>query len=101
MRVIAVRNLRDFWKKHPAAKGALLAWLHEAKAAQWRSPADIKARYPTASVLKSRRVVFNIKGNEYRLVAAVAYRFGAVYIKFVGSHAQYDAIDADFVEMMQ
>lgn len=99
MRVIAVRNLRDFWKKHPGAKGPLLAWLHEAKAAQWRSLADIKTRYPTVSILKSRRVVFNIKGNDYRLIAAVAYRFAAVYIKFVGSHSQYDAIDADSVEM--
>ena len=101
MRVIAVKNLRDFWQKHPAVKAPLLAWLHEARAAQWQSPADIKARYPTASVLKSRRVVFNIKGNEYRLIVAVAYRFGAVYIKFVGSHAQYDAIDADSVGMTQ
>lgn len=64
----------------------------------WTKPADIKARYRSASILKSRRVVFNIKGNVYRLIVAVAYRFGAVYIKFIGTHAQYDAVDADTVE---
>lgn len=64
-----------------------------------KSPADIKDQYRSASVLKSRRVVFNIKGNDYRLVVAVAYRFGALYIKFVGTHREYDAIDANTVEM--
>ena len=67
--------------------------------AKWSAPADITAQFTTASVLKSRRVVFNIKGNDYRLVVAVAYRFGAVYIKFVGTHAEYDRIDANIVEM--
>ncbi len=62
-------------------------------------PVDIKAKYRSASILKNRRVVFNIKGNDYRLVVAVAYRFGAVYIKFIGTHAQYDAIDAETIEL--
>ncbi len=99
MRVIAVKNLRDFWEIHPSAEAPLKAWLDDAKAANWRSPADIKARYANASVLKSRRVVFNVKGNDYRLIAAVAYQFEAIYIKFVGTHRQYDAIDADTVEI--
>ena len=99
MRVIAVKNLRDFWEIHPSAEAPLKAWLDDAKAANWRSPADIKARYANASVLKSRRVVFNVKGNDYRLIAAVAYQFEAIYIKFVGTHSQYDAIDADTVEI--
>jgi mRNA interferase HigB len=98
MRVIATRVLRDFWEIHPAAEAPLKAWLGEAKAASWQTPADIKARYANASILKSRRVVFNIKGNDYRLIAAVAYQFGAIYIKFVGTHKQYGAIDADTVE---
>ena len=68
-------------------------------AAEWKRPSDIAAQFTTASVLKSCRVVFNIKGNEYRLVAAVAYRFGAVYVKFVGTHREYDRIDANTVEM--
>jgi mRNA interferase HigB len=99
MRVIAVKNLRDFWEMHPDARVPLQAWLHEAKASVWQSPADIKARYANVSILKSRRVVFNIKGNDYRLIAAVAYQFSAIYIKFVGTHAQYDAINADTVEI--
>ena len=99
MRVIAVKNLRDFWDIHPAAQTPLKAWLGEAKAANWQSPTDIKAHYANASILKSRRVVFNIKGNDYRLVVAIAYEFSAVYIKFVGTHMQYDAINADTVEI--
>jgi mRNA interferase HigB len=62
-------------------------------------PTDITAQFTTATILKGRRVVFNIKGNDYRLVAAVAYRFGAVYVKFIGTHSEYDRIDADTVEM--
>lgn len=99
MRVIAVKNLRDFWEIHPDTEAPLKAWLDEARAANWQSPADIKASYTSASILKSRRVVFNVKGNEYRLIVAVAYQFSAVYIKFVGTHKQYDAINADTVEI--
>lgn len=69
------------------------------KKANWQTPADIKAQFKHASVLKSRRVVLNIKGNDYRLVVSVTYRYGALYVKFVGTHKQYDAIDADTVEM--
>jgi mRNA interferase HigB len=71
------------------------------QAAQWQRPTDITAQFTTASVLKGRRVVFNLKGNDYRLVAAVAYRFGAVYVKFIGTHAEYDCVDAATVEMPQ
>lgn len=101
MRVIAVSTLKDFWERaeHRDAEQALKAWLEEAQAASWQQPADIKAQFRSASVLKNRRVVFNIKGNDYRLVVAVAYRFQAVYVKFVGTHAQYDAINVDTVEM--
>ncbi len=99
MRIIAISHLKAFWGKYPDAEQPLLAWADEAKKADWSSPADIKDQFRNASILKSRRVVFNIKGNDYRLVAAVAYRFGAVYIKFVGTHKQYDAIDANTVEM--
>jgi len=77
----------------------LLAWIDEVKKANWQTPADIKAQFKHTSVLKSRRVVFNIKGNDYRLVVSVTYRYGALYVKFVGTHKQYDAIDADTVEM--
>lgn len=99
MKIIAIKMLRGFWEKHPDAEQALKAWFDEAKKAIWTSPADIKAQYRNASILKNRRVVFNIKGNDYRLVVAVAYRFGAVYIKFIGTHKEYDAIDAETIEM--
>lgn len=98
MRVIAVSRLREFWEIHPAARKPLTDWLKEATSAQWRVPHDIKARYASASFLPGRRVVFNIKSNDYRLVVAVAYVHQALYIKFVGTHAEYDAIDAATVE---
>ena len=74
------------------------SWHDEVGRATWYTPADIKAQYGNASILKGRRVVFNIKGNTYRVVAAVAYNTGLVFIKFVGSHAEYDRIDAETVE---
>lgn len=67
--------------------------------AQWQQPADIKASYRSASILKNRRVVFNIKGKDYRLIVAVAYRFGAVYVKFIGTHTDYNSVDAETVEL--
>ncbi|MGL6241494.1 type II toxin-antitoxin system HigB family toxin [Pseudomonas sp.] len=99
MRIIAISQLKSFLRKYPDSEQSFLAWIDEARNAEWQTPADIKEHFATASILKSRRVVFNIKGNDFRLVVAVAYRFGAVYIKFVGTHKQYDAIDADTVEM--
>lgn len=90
---------RNFWEKHREANRPLKAWHYEAARAVWKKPTDIKAQYRNASVLKNRRVVFNVKGNEFRLVVAVAYRIGVVYVKFVGTHAQYDAIDAESVEI--
>lgn len=99
MRIIAISYLKVFWETHSDAEQPLLAWIDEARRANWSNPAVIKAQFRNASILKSRRVVFNIKGNEYRLVVAIAYRFGAIYIKFIGTHRQYDAIDADTVEM--
>ena len=99
MRVVAVSALREFWEKHPSAEAPLKAWLEEVKVAAWQSPADVKDHFGHASILKNRRVVFNIKGNDFRLVAAIAYRFQAIYIKFVGTHAEYDGIEVDTVEM--
>lgn len=99
MRIVAISQLKTFWQKYPDSEQSLLAWIDEVKKANWQTPADIKGQFRHASVLKSRRVVFNIKGNDYRLVVAVAYRYSALYIKFVGTHKQYDAVDADTVEM--
>jgi mRNA interferase HigB len=85
---------------HKGVKAARLqydAWLHIARRAQWRSPEDVKASYPKASILKGGRVVFNIKGNDYRLVAALQYRAGVLAIRFFGAHREYDEIDAETV----
>lgn len=99
MRVIAVSTLSDFWQRYPDAEQPLKAWYEEATNAKWTQPADIKEQYRSASVLKNRRVVFNIKGNDYRLIVAVAYKLQVVYVKFVGTHREYDAVDAETVEM--
>lgn len=99
MHIVAVKFLRDFWGQHPAAEQALSSWVDEVKMAKWVLPTGIKAQYRSASILKNRRVVFNIKGNDYRLVVSVAYHYQAVYVKFIGTHKEYDAIDAETVEM--
>lgn len=99
MRTIAVSTLRAFWERHPDAEQPLKAWYEEVTSASWTQPADIKAQYRSASVLKNRRVVFNIEGNDYRLVVAVAYKLQIVYVKFVGTHQEYDSVDVQTVEM--
>lgn len=99
MKIVATKILREFWMLFPDAEQPLKAWLDEVKQAVWTQPADIKAKHRSASILKNKRVVFNIKSNDYRLVVSVAYQFAAVYIKFIGTHKQYDAIDAETVEL--
>ena len=94
MRIIAISQLRAFWSKHPQAEMPLRAWYAEASRADWRSPTDIKAAYRNASFLPGNRVIFNIKGNDYRLVVAVHYNRGMMFIRFAGTHAEYDRIDA-------
>lgn len=98
MRVVAVATLRAFWLQQPDVEQPLKAWFEEASKASWTQPSDIKVQYRSASILKNRRVVFNIKGNEYRLVVAIAYHLQIVYVKFIGTHKQYDAIDAHTIE---
>lgn len=97
MRIIAVRTLKAFWQKHPDAESALRAWYTEAKRATWKGPQDIKSAYRTASILRNNRIVFNIKGNSYRLIVAVKYEFQIVYIRFVGTHAEYNRVKAEEV----
>ena len=94
VRVLAKRTLREFWRKHADSEQMLRAWHDDVRGAVWRSPADLRRVYATASVLPGNRIVFNVKGNTYRLVVKVNYDFGVVYIRFVGTHAEYDRIDA-------
>lgn len=97
MRVIALGTLRDFWVRHSAAMEPIGAWYAIASRARWASPADVKAAYRTASFLPGNRVVFNIKGNDFRLVVAMHYNRQIAYIRFIGTHRQYDQIDASKV----
>jgi mRNA interferase HigB len=94
VRVIAKSTLRDFWVIHQDCEDQLKAWFNEAEKANWESPAEIKLDYPSASVLPDNRVVFNIKGNTYWLVVKINYKFGLVWIRFIGTHAGYDKINA-------
>ena len=94
MRVIAKKTLREFWVKHKDCEEQLKTWYSELDVAQWKGPRSVKIDYPTASFLGDNRIVFNIKGNSYRIVVKVNYDFGFIWIRFVGTHAQYDKINA-------
>ena len=95
MRVIARSTFRKYWKGHKDCEQQLKAWYHEANNASWKSPNNIKKDYPSASILENNRVVFSIKGNSYRIVVRINYNYGFVWIRFVGTHAQYDKINAN------
>lgn len=97
MRAIAKRTLRDFWEEHPEAEQPLKAWLQEARQGDWRSPHDVAASYRTASIVGRDRIIFRVAGNRYRLVVRCAWSYGIVYIRFVGTHADYDRIDVETV----
>ena len=97
MRIIAKRALRVFWEWHPQAKGPLEAWHQEVARAEWAHPSAVKAQFNSASLLPDNRVVFNIGGNKYRLVVKINYPFHIVYVRFVGSHREYDQIDVTSV----
>ena len=97
MRIISKKMLKDYWEQEPATKAALEAWHAEAKNAVWSSPVDVKASYGTASILKDGRVVFNICGNKYRLVVWINYDYFTIYVRFVGTHKDYDEIDAQTI----
>ena len=100
MRIIAKRTIREFWKTHPRgreAKTPLQVWYSAAEDADWASPADVKASFGDASILKGGRVVFNIAGNKFRLVAWINYPYRVVYIRFVGTHDEYDQVNAETI----
>jgi mRNA interferase HigB len=99
MRVIAKSTLVKFWRQpdYRDAEGALQSWYDEVVKADWTTPQDIKAHYRNASICGNNRVVFNVAGNKYRLVVEMQYRAGIVWVKFIGTHAQYDQINVENV----
>lgn len=97
MRVLSRQTLVQFWTRHKDAEEALAAWYKEAEHANWQSFNDIRARYGSADTVADNRVIFNIKGNDYRLVVKVHYNTGVIYIRFVGTHPQYDRINAETI----
>ena len=94
MRIIAREKLQEFSKRHADARGPLLAWFREVEKEEWDSPSQVRDRYPRASIVGKDRVVFRIKGNDYRVVVRVNYPYRTVVIRFIGTHAEYDRIDA-------
>jgi mRNA interferase HigB len=98
MRILSRSTLRDFWESHPDVEEALRTWYYETSHADWPSPADIiKAVHRSVSTIANNRVVFNIKGNRYRLIVAVRYDIGIMFIRFIGTHAEYDKVDAETI----
>jgi len=97
MRVIAKSTLRKYWEKHKDTEKQLKSWYHEAIKAAWKNPEDVKSMYPSASILRNNRVVFNIKGNRYRIIVKINYYFGIIWIRFAGTHSEYDKINAEII----
>ena len=97
MRVIAKKILRDFWEKHEDCEQQLKSWFRETQKAEWQNPNQIKSEYPSASILNENRVVFNIKGNKYRLIIKLSYDYQMVWIRFLGTHTDYDKINANTI----
>ncbi len=97
MRIIALSTLKKFWACEPSYADSIepvMAWYREILRADWHNPNEVKAQFASASILKDGRVVFNIAGNKYRIVVWINYAYRIVYIRFIGTHPQYDAIDA-------
>jgi mRNA interferase HigB len=96
-RIIAKRTLREFWERHASSEQYLKAWYETAKMSNWKSPNDVKETYTTASILKDGRIVFNIKGNSFRLIVKFNFERQWAFIRFIGTHAEYNRVDANTV----
>jgi mRNA interferase HigB len=97
MRILSKSTLKAFWENYPNSKAPLEAWHEEVVKADWATPQQLKAQFGHASLIKAHRAVFNIKGNDYRLVAKINYPYRIVYVRFIGTHSQYDAIDVETI----
>ena len=97
MRIIALSTIKEFWEKHPDSEEPLKAWYAVTRAADWKNPQEVKKAYGNSSILQDGRVVFNIEGNKYRMVAWINYPYRVLYVRFIGTHKEYDKIDAQTV----
>lgn len=95
MRIISKKILRDFWSAHADSEQQLKSWFQETSNAEWKNPNEVKKEYPSASILIDNRIVFNIKGNSYRLIVRINYNYQIIWIRFIGTHAEYDKINAN------
>ena len=95
MRAIAKKILRDFWETYSDCEQQLKSWYQEASNAEWKTPNEIKLEYPSASIINNNRIVFNIKGNNYRLIIKINYDYNVIWIRFIGTHLEYDRINAN------
>lgn len=97
LRVIAKKILREFWERHNDCEQQLKSWYQEASNAEWTNPNEIKSEYPSASIIGKDRVIFNIKGNSYRLIVRINFDYQMLWIRFIGTHAEYDKVNAKTV----
>ncbi|HMT77408.1 MAG: type II toxin-antitoxin system HigB family toxin [Saprospiraceae bacterium] len=95
MRVIAKKILRDFWEKHSDCEQQLKSWYQEADIGTWKNLNELKNEYPSSSILENNRVCFNIKGNNYRLIVMINFNYQLMWIRFIGTHTEYDKINAN------
>ena len=94
-RIIAKRTIREFWEKYPDSKDYLETWYETVRSANWKTPNEIKEFYATVTILKNSQAVFNVSGNKYRLIAKINFQKQWLFIRFIGTHQEYDKIDAD------
>ena len=94
MRIVAKGTLRKFWTKHKDCEEQLKSWFNEVSKTEWNNPNELKNEYPSASILEDNRIVFNIKGNNYRLIVKINYEYRIIWIRFIGTHGEYDKINA-------
>jgi len=95
VRIVAKGTLRTFWTKHKDCEEQLKSWYNEVSKTNWNNPNELKKEYPSASILEDNRIVFNIKGNNYRLIVKINYEYKILWIKFIGTHGEYDKINAN------
>ena len=96
-RIFSKSTLREYWEKHPETEQYLKTWYDTAMNANWKNPIDVKQNYATASILKNERIVFNIKGNSFRLIVKLNFEKQWIFVRFIGTHSEYDKIDADII----